>query len=252
MPVTPLPVAGALAEADLSLPRTKQRSLGISVAFRLFAIVRRFVPARLFLKFLLSTASTSWRLAFELSTEVFGNAFQAQSRGTSEELLARYLPAGGSLLDVGCGEGRWARLAARRAREVVAIDATPSVLEEARRQSRDYPNIHFVAGMLGEAPLEGEFDVALLMHVLEHVDDVDDFLRLASARARHLVIEVPNFEADPLNVARLTLGTPFHSDADHVREYTVPLLREHLRRNQLEVVELAERAWTIVAVARRR
>lgn len=230
------------------MPRQKPRSIAISLAYRLVRAARALFGAKAVLGFCLDTSWLAWRFAFELSSDVLGGEFQTEARGISEELLQEFVPAGGSVVDVGCGPGRWSRVAARHAANVVGVDSSPAAIEQARRDTVE----RNVTYLIGNASAIGErrFDVALLIHVLEHVEDPDAFLRLAGAAADVLIIEVPNFEADPLNVVRHRLGRRFYADADHVREYTPAILRGQLLRSGFEIVHERQNRGSIVAVAR--
>jgi hypothetical protein len=95
------------------------------------------------------------------------------------------------------------------------------------------------------------FDLVLLFHVLEHIDDVDALLRDLTLVAARVLVEVPDFDSDPLNYARLRLGRSFYSDSDHVREYTAPLLERQLSRAGWKVTRLEVRRGSIVAAAER-
>lgn len=239
-----------LTESALTMARRKPRSLAISLAYRLFRAARFTFGARRLLRFLLHASWLTWRFAFELSSDVLGAAFQRDARGLPEELLREVIPSGGTVLDAGCGPGRWTRVAARHAGHVVGVDASAAQIEEARKQTSE-PNVEYIAGDLLDILSERKFDVALVIHVLEHIEDPDSFLQQIAAAAGTLVIEVPNFEADPLNPVRVRLGCRFYTDADHVREYTAAILRDQLLRNHLEIVREEQHRGSIVAVARR-
>jgi SAM-dependent methyltransferase len=240
-----------LTESDLTMPRRKPRSLVISLAYRFMRIARALFGAKSVLRFFLNTAWLAWRFAFELSSDVFGSAFQTDARGVSDELLGEFIPPGATVLDAGCGPGRWTRIAARHAAHVTGVDASPVVIEQARRDTAE-SNVEYVVGDVRDVIARRHFDVALLVHVLEHIDDPDAFLRMMSAAVGVLVIEVPNFEADALNPVRHSLGCRYYTDADHVREYTPSILREQLLRNDLELVRETQNRGSIIAVARRR
>lgn len=241
-----------LSESDLAMPRAKRRSLLISLSYRLVRVARALFGAKRVLRFFLNSAWLSWRFAFEISSDVYGDEFQRTIRGVSGELLSEVIPLGGTVLDAGCGTGHWSRTAAPYASQVTGVDYSRASIEQARRMTTD-PNVEFIAGDLHEVLGGRQFDVALLIHVIEHIEDIDAFLRLVATVARLVIVEVPNFEADLLNPVRHELRSRFYSDADHVREYTPAVLRAQLERNGWEIVPPLEvtRA-SIVAVARRR
>jgi SAM-dependent methyltransferase len=60
-----------------------------------------------------------------------------------QELL-RYTSAGMRVIDLGCGAGRFARDVAPIAGEVICVDASASLLREARVQLREHSNVHYV------------------------------------------------------------------------------------------------------------
>lgn len=231
---------------DLRMPRRKPPSLAISVAYRIVRAGRRLVGAKLLLRFFLDVAWLSWRFAFELAGDVFGSAFQTEARGISEELLREHIRPGAAVLDAGCGPGCWTRIAARHAVHVVGVDSSPEKIAEARRATTE-TNVEYIAGDVRDT--RRHFDVALLIHVLEHVDDAEEFLRTMAAAADVLIIEVPNFEADALNPVRHALGLRYYNDADHVREYTPETLRDELLRSGLAILRLEQNRGSIVAVA---
>jgi glycosyltransferase involved in cell wall biosynthesis len=78
------------------------------------------------------------------------------------------LSQGQTLLDVGCGPGAmWVHLEPHRDRiSWTGIDATPHMLEVARRR---FPSVPLVHGDSAALPFDaGAFDVVLMRHVLEH------------------------------------------------------------------------------------
>jgi len=87
--------------------------------------------------------------------------------GWGEPLYDRVLagvPAGSTVLDVGCGPGVFAAFALARGMRVTGLDADRSALARAERTA---PAARFV---LGDAhQLEGEYDVVALVQVLAHV-----------------------------------------------------------------------------------
>lgn len=236
-------------EAELTMPRRKPRSLLVSLSYRLIWIGKHIFGRKRLLRWCLNSSWLLRRFAFELGSEVFGDSFQSDSRALSEDVLRRWIPPGGSVIDIGCGPGRWSRIAARYANRVVGIDQSDVDIELARQRSSEQ-NIEYIVGDVTEDLTNSRFDVAILVHVIEHIEDVDYLLEAIRRIASLAIVEVPDFEADPLNMARHALGCPYYSDGDHVREYSLPILREQLERNGWRIQHEDRRHGAILAVAR--
>ena len=114
-------------------------------------------------------------------------------------------------------------------------------------------NIEYMAGDFMEARnrsrFDRRFDLAILLHVVEHVEDVDQLLQSIAQISSTLIIEVPDFDSDPLNMVRRVLGCPYYTDGDHVREYTRPMLQSELERNGWTILHEEQRHGAILAVA---
>lgn len=195
--------------------------------------------------------NSSWLLrqfAYELSGEMFGPSFHNASLALSEEVLRQWIPANGTVIDIGCGTGRWCRTAALYAQSVVGIDNDEAYMEVARSTSQE-PNIEYIIGDFTTDLGDRTFDIGLLIHVIEHIDDVDTFLQALHRVASTLIIEVPDFESDSLNSVRHALGCPYYSDIDHVREYTLASLRRQLERNGWDIRYHEQRGGAILAIA---
>src|SRR3954454_16725678 len=83
---------------------------------------------------------------------------------------------GMKVLDLGSGAGDVAMLAARMVGptgSVVGVDINPVVLEAAQRrvQAAGHANITFVAGNIGDVPLDEDFDAVVGRLILMHVRD---------------------------------------------------------------------------------
>jgi SAM-dependent methyltransferase len=78
-----------------------------------------------------------------------------------------------SILDVGCGGGRFCRAAAKRGWKTLGID----VSEVAIQSAREVELLPYGCGALEDAPrLYGKFDVVTSFEVLEHQSDIRRFL----------------------------------------------------------------------------
>jgi SAM-dependent methyltransferase len=113
------------------------------------------------------------------------------------------LVKGRSVLDVGCGYGRWGSLIRNNYWEagldsppvVDAVDAfSPNV--ELARKSGVYRNVWLAK--LPERFPEGEWDTVLACEIIEHIpqEEVESILdKIESAAARRVIISMPNYPA---------------------------------------------------------
>lgn len=91
---------------------------------------------------------------------------------TDLQLLPALLDPDVAVGDLGCGSGRLAATIAPYARSVVAVDASPEMLEVARSRLAGFGNVEVVEGRIEHLPLESEsLDLALVVHLLHHVAD---------------------------------------------------------------------------------
>ncbi len=87
-------------------------------------------------------------------------------------MAAEHLQGAQCVLDVGCGEGQVARLAARMGAQVVGIDPTAAQVVEASARGGG-PN-YARAGAASLPFADGAFDTVVACLVFEHIRDVDD------------------------------------------------------------------------------
>lgn len=232
---------------DFTMPRHKAASLLVSASYRMKPGLVRIVGARRAMRACLNVAWLFKRFAFELAGEVYGPSFHNAALALSSDVLQRWIPKQGSVIDIGCGTGRWCRESAKYAKAVTGIDFSEISIATARARGPD--NIEYIVGDV-ERQLGGRrFDVALMVHLLEHIDDPESLLRSVRGISGRLIIEVPDFESDVLNLVRHANGTRFDSDADHVREYTLDVLCQQLSRSGWQIVHSEQRGGSILAIA---
>lgn len=136
--------------------------------------------------------------------------------------LARRVPRGGRVLDVGCGRGTLLSELADRGFEVHGTEVSRAAVEGAdpRTEIR-------IASNLGEADYpENFFDLVILWHVLEHLPDPRETLREIRRILRpggEVVVAVPNFSSWQ---ARWAGPAWFHLDPPrHVYHFPLAALR---------------------------
>lgn len=137
---------------------------------------------------------------------------------------------GERVLDVGCGKGELAYdIAERTGATVIAIDASPWMLEIARERF-SHPLVTYVQADAVEFTPDEAVDVAVLSNVLEHITPRVELLRTLRERAgaQRLLIRVPMLDRDWTVPLRRELGLPHFSDPEHKVEYDPDLLVEEL------------------------
>lgn len=200
------------------------------------------------LKFLLRIHWILRRVSFEVSGLAFGDKFQNTALGLSDELLSSLITPGDRVADLGCGTGRWSRASASRAGQVFGIDANPHTLEKAKLLGGgvDYLMLDLDT-RLDEMP---SVDLTLMIHFLEHIENPLSLLRGIREKSKRIVIEVPDFESDPLNYARLWTNEPFYFDSDHLTEFTLNELQNLLQETGWTPIDVSQKGGTILIVAK--
>ncbi len=118
------------------------------------------------------------------------------------------LPKDAVGFDLGCGSGRWARLAAPRVGTLHCIDASEAALGVARRSLASLPNVHFHQASVGDLPFEPRsMDFGYSLGVLHHVPDtaaaIAQCVRLLRPGAPFLVYLYYRFDNRPAWFRRL-------------------------------------------------
>ena len=97
--------------------------------------------------------------------------------------------------DLGCGTGQLSHTIAPFAKKVIAVDASPDMLEAARHRLSEAPNVDIRRGDLESLPIEnGELHAAMLSLVLHYAADparaLADVARVLRPGGRVLVVDM--------------------------------------------------------------
>lgn len=145
----------------------------------------------------------------------------------------------GTLLDVGCGDGLFLKVARDAGWAAEGIEFSP---EGARRAALRIGRPVALGELTLEASLRGPFDVVTLWHVLEHLGDPSAMLGAARSRLRPgglLAVAVPNLHNLPMQWAyRLARFRPLPlyeegAREPHVTHFSPRTLSLLLRRHGL-------------------
>lgn len=217
---------------SLRFPRKKKRNYLLSLFYWLDKILPLSKRAKLRLYLDLEWAAD--RLAHEKSFQVFD---EHPVRKRSFEFLRRHLSSHHTIMDLGCGNGDLSRQIARVAQRVVAVDHNARMIEHANQKPKpDHLSFHTGDALQFAETLNQTFDVLILSHVLEHLEDPPSFLRQHLNCARFFYIEVPDQERTPLNVYREQLKSGLsYSDNDHIWEFDREEMIELIRSSGLTI-----------------
>jgi SAM-dependent methyltransferase len=91
------------------------------------------------------------------------------------------LPPGGRVLEVGCGPGRETRLLAERGYEIVAVEVGDSIVDVARRNLAEYPNVAIEHGAFEDWPVPAPFDVLVAFFAWHWLDPARAVAQAAAA-----------------------------------------------------------------------
>lgn len=88
------------------------------------------------------------------------------------------------VLEIGCGIGEFARLVARRADHVLALDLSPQMIWRARELSTQYSNITFqIADVQTQQFEQGQFDAILSVATIHHLPLAEILVQMKNALA---------------------------------------------------------------------
>ncbi len=201
------------------LARRKRRNWLVSLVYGVSRLLPKLSP-RGRLRVLLDLEWILERRAHEESFRVFDSG-EHPVRTSSMGFLSRHLLRTDRVLDLGCKEGEMTALLARMCREVVGVDMDEMAIAVARART-PAENVTFEHGD-GVAYFHShsrQFDVVVVSHLIEHLDDPGPLLAAAARACRSVYVEVPDFERSFTNAYRLLLGSELlYSDADHVWEF---------------------------------
>lgn len=96
----------------------------------------------------------------------------------------KILNASSSVLDVGCGSGRWSRYIAKKAGSVDAVDPSNAVYQ-ALKLTEEFDHVRVTQASVDSIPFSDEsFDLVFSLGVLHHIPDTADGIRKCVAKVK--------------------------------------------------------------------
>jgi 2-polyprenyl-3-methyl-5-hydroxy-6-metoxy-1,4-benzoquinol methylase len=235
----------------LEFKRNKKRWIAGSILYKINKIINIVLGKEKALKIILDLNLIIWRLTYENAYKFYGENFKNISYGINEELIKKYANKNSKIIDIGCGYGRLTKISASIAKRVVGIDYSLKSIMIAKKYNNNN-NIEYICGDLNDLNENEKFDIAIMSGVLEHIDNAGDYLVKLHSIASKIIIEVPDIEADPLNIIRYNLNTRYYSDNDHVREYTFEGLSTQLLSAGWEIIYASKKGLQITIVSEKK
>ena len=171
-------------------------------------------------------------------------------RQIRDEMVAVVGPSGArSLLEVGCGTGRFLQLAQERGFNVTGVELNEGLAEQARQHTGDSP---IVCGDFMTQDFGRRFDVIAMLDLIEHMPDPLSALRRSHELLQpggFLVVYTPNHAGITTRVADLAyrisggaIAGPVNEifDCLHVVFFDVDSLRSALERSGFRMVKLCQ------------
>jgi 2-polyprenyl-3-methyl-5-hydroxy-6-metoxy-1,4-benzoquinol methylase len=141
-------------------------------------------------------------------------------------IILDYLSPGSSVLDVGCGAGAYAPGLIAAGHQWIGLEVNPHCLQLLEQQGLPFRKTTPDAERF--PCVDAEFDEAICVEVLEHVEHPEAFLReISRVIGKRAIFSVPNIEVIPYFKDWETV--PWHMlEADHKNFFTRCSLREFL------------------------
>jgi SAM-dependent methyltransferase len=221
----------------VKLPRQKESLLII----RFFYLLNRLIPLSDYtkLKLFLNLEWIFDRFSHEYSFKYF-TIEEHPIRIYTKKLLEKLISKKYRVLDLGCHEGKMSNYLADIAYEVVGVDNDSKAIENAKLKYGTKKNLQFytIDAIDYLQNSTDKFDVLILSHILEHIDNPSEFIQNFSKFFNYIYIELPDFDKNYLNHYRTKLEMKLiYTDNDHIIEFDRFEILELLNKNNLTVLE---------------
>jgi len=236
-----------ILESDLSLNKQNFRILEFWVYRGLRMLLLPF-GRKLSVKIAVRLHWIFRHLAIAVSSNEYGTDFlNSRSAIIQGNFLKLYVSPGNSVVDVACGTARYLPILSKIGEvSYLGIDSSPIHVS---RNIRDYPNVQFVLADGLQPGTIPNCDVIIASHFIEHLDKPLDFLLDIKSLCGKVIIEVPDFFADPVNIVAFRVDAPWWTDTDHRREYSERLIDALLLQSGYTILAKKFSGGTIAVVA---
>jgi SAM-dependent methyltransferase len=220
----------------VKLNRQKPRQMWLSILYRMSKLP--FGNAKTKQKIYLNLEWLFDRLAHENSFKIYSETDHPVRTCTKVFLLDR-IKTTDKVLDLGCDKGVMSNYLADKAAKVVGIDFDSTAIETAKtKYKKDNLEFRSEEALAYLKNNKEQFDVLILSHILEHLDNPQQFIDSFKGFFKSIYIEVPDFDRNYLNQYRHDLKMKLiYADDDHVSEFDRTELTTLLKQCNVKVLE---------------
>lgn len=221
----------------LHLKRNKKRIFLLSIIYRFSKLLFMFSSKKKLNLYL----NLEWifdRLAHEESFKNF-HYDKHPLRIYSLEFIQKQISPSDNVLDLGCNLGEISNKIAEFSNRVVGVDYDNNLITIAKTKFNK-PNLNFIctdAFSYLEKTTE-KFDVIILSHILEHIENPELFLKKCIPYTKKIFIELPDYDKTYLNYYRAVINNELnYTDEDHIWEFDRAELFSLLNVVDLKVID---------------
>lgn len=203
---------------------------------------------------LLNTVWALWRLSaeqtvfYEKRHVTEGKVDVLRPRNVSDAV--RGMSAGRLVCDYGGGAGDISTALLNLDCKVVYCDTNPALEANILKRFADNPNFRVAESSDVIEGKAGKFDLIIMSHVLEHIENPRSFLETLGRATERIHIEVPDLAAEPLSYIRVKLGLPVYKDDDHIIEMSLEYLKKLIEDANYTIESIVSRDAALVARAK--
>ncbi|MDP1712749.1 MAG: methyltransferase domain-containing protein [Candidatus Nanopelagicaceae bacterium] len=234
--------------------REKNTPFMLRLLWKTYYLLQKILPAGFLLKMLLNTVWALWRLSWEQTNvyekrhETEGKVDILRPRNVSDAVAG--VSASQRVCDFGGGAGDISTAFLKLGCNVVYADTNPALEANMLKRFGHLPNFKVANSYEVADGREGEFDLIVMSHVLEHIEDPRSFLEKLGKTTQRIHIEVPDLAAEPLSYIRVKLGLPVYKDDDHIIEMSLEYLKKLIEDSNYTVETIVSRDAALVARAK--
>jgi len=236
------------------ISRKKNTPTTLRIVWRLFYLLQKIVSPERLLKILLNSVWALWRLSWEQT-----NIYEARHKSSGKIDILRPSNVADAIVgvstanrvcDFGGGAGDISQALLKLGCEVVYCDTNKDLEQSMLMRFGDNPRFSVADSKQVLIGNQGKFDLVILSHVLEHIENPIDFLKTMGKTTNRIHIEVPDLSSDPLNYIRVKLDLPVYKDDDHVIEMSLDFLSSLIQDSNFSVESILSRDACLVARAK--